>query len=382
MNDSIDPSTAHRPLSTIRIGIIGAGAIARYAFIPGFAEPDSDAAKSAQADWFHNGTPNARVMAIASRTWEKAEQLAHDFEIPRVYEDWRALVADPELDAISITTPNYLHAEMTVTACEHGKHVLVEKPLGMNMPEARAMVDAAKRANVVLMVHQNQRFFPVHEVAKQIVDTGILGNILSLRARWSHAGPEFWSPEGAWFFDPARAGHGALFDLGIHKFDVIRYLTGKEAAEVSAFTATLDKPIQVEDNGFAILRFIDGTLGCVEASWTSVPNENSVRLYGTRGYLQVGSDSTYPVSAHFPARPQADVPLPPGEWVSSQEAGEIFVPHIPSVSATGGTFRHFVDCITTGIPCIASGADNLKSFGLALAAFESAEKGCAVKLNL
>lgn len=361
----------------LRIGVIGAGAIARYAFLPGFALPDSANALKAMDDWYHNGCPDANVVAIASRTRAKAEELAREFEIPRVYDDWHDLIADPGIDAVCVTTPNDLHHEMTIAACMAGKHVLVEKPLAMNSQQGRAMVEAAERANVVLMVHQNQRFFPVHEVAKQILETGAIGPVLSLRARWSHAGPEYWSPEGAWFFEPERAGHGALFDLGIHKFDLIRYLTGKEAAQISAFTATLDKQIKVEDNGVAILRFADGTLGVVEASWTSPPNENSIRLYGTRGYLQVGSDSAYPISVHFDERLREDAQLPSGEWREN-----VFVPNVPVQSATGGMFRHFVASITTGRANIASGQDNLKSFEMCLAAFASAETGRAVRLPL
>lgn len=368
----------------IRIGIIGAGAIARYAFLPGFSEPDTELAARAMPDWFHNGCADVRVVMIASRTRAKAEALANEFRVPRVVEDWRELVASTDVDAVCVTTPNNLHHEMTVAACRAGKHVLVEKPLALNLEQARQMVDAARAANVVLMVHQNQRFFPTHEIAKQIVESGVLGPILALRARWSHAGPEFWSPEGAWFFDPVRAGHGALFDLGIHKFDLIRYLTGREAKEVSAFAATLDKKIGVEDNGVAIIRFTDETLGVVEASWTSPPNENSICLYGTRGYLQVGSDSAHSVSVHFPNRIVAgEIRLPSGEWMQSNVADEaVFVPKIPASSATGGMFRHFVECIATGRQCIASGADNLKSFEMCLAAFESARSGCAVRMPL
>jgi UDP-N-acetylglucosamine 3-dehydrogenase len=362
----------------IRIGIIGAGAIAHYAFLPGFAEPDSAQARIAMGDWYHNGCPNARVVAIASRTRAKADALAREFNIARVYDDWRELVRDEEIDAVCVTTPNDLHYEMTIAACRAGKHVFVEKPLALNLTQAREMVAAARENNVLLMVHQNQRFFPVHEIAKQILDARVLGPILSLRARWSHAGPEHWSPEGAWFFDKTRAGHGALFDLGIHKFDLIRYLTGKEAAQVSALIGTLAKNIRVEDNGVAILQFTDATLGVVEASWTSAPNENSIRLYGTRGFLQVLSDATYPLTIHFAQRDDAyDAQLPGGIWVNEN----IFAPRIPASSATGGMFRHFVECVATGRECIASGADNLKSFEMCLAAFESAESGCAVKLS-
>lgn len=368
---------------TIRIGIIGAGSIARYAFLPGFAEPDSELAARAMPDWFHNGCANAQVTMLASRTRAKADALAREFGVPHVVDDWHDLVVSPDVDAVCVTTPNDLHCEMTVAACRAGKHVLVEKPLALNMSQAREMVAAARAANVVLMVHQNQRFFPVHEIAKQILTTGVLGPILSLRARWSHSGPEHWSPEGIWFFDPVRAGHGALADLGVHKFDVIRYLTGKEASRVSAFTATLDKKIAVEDNGAAIIQFTDNTLGVVEASWTSPPNENSIRLYGTRGYLQVNSDSAYPLSLHFADHSDdLDAQLPAGAWAQSSAGDNIYVPDVPPTSATGGMFRHFVECIATGRECIASGEDNLKSFELCLAAFESAQTNCAVELPL
>lgn len=364
---------------TLNIGIIGAGAIAHYAFLPGFAEPDSPQARVAMPDWYHNGCAGTRVVALASRTRAKAESLAREFNVPRIYDDWRNLLGNAEIDAVCVTTPNDLHHEMTIAACRTGKHVFVEKPLALNMSQAREMVDAARENKVLLMVHQNQRFFPVHEIAKQILDAKILGPILSLRARWSHAGPEHWSPEGVWFFDPARAGHGALFDLGIHKFDIIRYLTGKEAASVSALTGTLDKKIGVEDNGVSILKFTDQTLGVVEASWTSPPNENSVRLYGTRGFMQVMSDATYPLTLHFAEHEYAQsVQLTEGAWVNDT----VFAPNIPATSATGGMFRHFADCITTGRECIASGADNLKSFEICLAAFESAASGQSVSLPM
>src|SRR5436190_9374556 len=122
---------------TVRIGIIGAGAIARFAFLPGFAEPDSDLAARAMPDWFHNGCADAQVVMIASRTRAKADALANEFGVPCVVNDWRELVESPEIDAVCVTTPNDLHHEMTVAACRAGKHVLVEKPLALTSGQAR-----------------------------------------------------------------------------------------------------------------------------------------------------------------------------------------------------------------------------------------------------
>ncbi len=362
---------------TIRIGIIGAGAIVEHAFLPGFAAPGSPQAACASADWFFDGCPGAQVVMLASRGRERLERLADKFGVPAVTTDWRGLIESRDLDAVCVATPNYLHHPMTVAAARAGKHVLVEKPMALTMEQARDMVNAADKAGVLLMVHQNQRFAPEHEVAKQIVDSGILGPILSMRARWSHAGPENWSPTGAWFFSKAEAGHGAMFDLGIHKFDLMRFMTRFEVAEVSAFTAALAKRIEVEDQGVAALRFTSGALGVVEASWASPPNENSIKLYGTRGSLQVGLESDPRVSASFEKHPEDAGRLPAGEW-----QGERYLPRVPGASRLGGPFRHFVDCITTGRECIASGADNLKSLEIALAAFRSAVEGRVIRLPL
>jgi predicted dehydrogenase len=363
---------------TVRIGIIGVGAIAERAFLPGFAEPDSPEAARALPDWNFNGCPDARVVMLASRNLQKVRSVATEFHVPRVSTDWRELVANPDVDAVCVTTPNYLHCEMTAAACRAGKHVLVEKPMALALHEADEMIAEAEKTSVVLMVQQTQRFFPVHEVAKQIVDAGAIGQTLSLRARWSHGGPEYWSPGGKWFFERAKAGSGALFDLGIHKFDLMRFLTGKEAVEVSAFTATLAKEIEVDDYAVAILRFADGALGVVEASWASSPPENSCKLYGTKGNLQVGLDSAYPISVEFDMRPDDLNPiLPPGTW-----QGARYIPNVPKQSVSGGPFRHFADCIRTGCACIAAGADNRKSLEIMLAAIQSQETGRAARLPI
>ncbi len=363
---------------TVRLGVIGAGAIAVSAFLPGFAEPNSQEAAKALPGWNFNGCPDSQVVMLASRNLQKVQSVAAEFHVPRVTTDWRDVVASPDVDAVGITTPNYLHCVMTVAACRAGKHVLVEKPMALDLNEADEMIAEGEKARVVLMVQQTQRFFPVHEVAKQIVESGAIGRVLSLRARWSHAGPEYWSPEGKWFFERAKAGFGALFDLGIHKFDLMRFLTGKEVAEVGAFTATLAKEIEVEDYAVAILRCVDGALGVVEASWASSPLENSIKLYGTQGNLQVGLDCSYPISVEFDARRDDLTPgLPPGTW-----QGARYIPDVRRQSVTGGPFRHFVDCIRQGVECIASGADNRKSLEIALAAFKSQETGQVVRLPL
>jgi predicted dehydrogenase len=363
---------------TLRIGIIGIGAIAERAFLPGFSPPGSPEAARASADWNFNGCPDTQVTMLATRNQEKGRRIATEFHVPHVSTEWRELIANPQVDAVCVTTPNHLHCEMTVAASRAGKHVLVEKPMALSLAQADEMIATAEQAHVVLMVQQSQRFFPVHEVAKEIVDVGAIGRVLSLRARWSHGGPENWSSEGRWFFERSKAGSGALFDLGIHKFDLMRFLTGKEAVEVGAFLATLAKDADVDDYAVVILRFDDGALGVVEASWASSPQENSIKLYGTRGNLQVGLESTRPISAEFDESTRDNLPgLPPGRW-----EGARYFPKTPDTSLVGGPFRHFADCIRTGCPCIASGADNRRSLEIMLAAAEAQRTHQIVRLPL
>jgi predicted dehydrogenase len=360
----------------LRIGIIGIGAIAERAFLPGFSRPDSPEAARALPDWNFNGCADTQVAMLASRNLQRLNRIASEFHVPRLSTDWRELVANPDVDAVCVTTPNHLHCEMTLAACRAGKHVLVEKPMALSLGQADEMVAAAEQGHVVLMVQQSQRFFPVHEVAKQILDAGGIGRVLSLRARWSHGGPEHWSPEGKWFFDKSQAGSGALYDLGIHKFDLMRFLTGKEAVEVSAFMATLAKEGDVDDYAVAIMRFDDGALGVVEASWASSPQENSIKLYGTRGNLQIGLESSIPISVEFDETPNELIRgLPPGKWNDNR-----YTPDVPKDSVLGGPFRHFADCIRLGRPCISSGADNRKSLQIMLAAARSQETRQIVSL--
>lgn len=362
----------------IRIGIIGIGAIAERAFLPGFAEPGSPEAGRALPDWNFDGCPGARVVMLASRNYARVSRIAAEFHVPQVTTDWHELISSPLVDAVCVTTPNNLHYEMSTAASRAEKHVLVDKPMALSLDDADEMIEEAEKTRTLLMVNQTQRFFPVHEAAKQIVNAGSLGRVLSMRARWSHSGPEHWSPDGRWFFQKEQAGAGALFDLGIHKFDLMRFLTGKEAVQVSAFTATLAKEIEVDDYAAAIIRFADGALGVVEASWSSSPAENSMKMYGTKGNLQIGLDADYPMTLEFDARRDESIsPTIPGNWLGSR-----FIPQVPTQSVVGGPFRHFVDCIQTGRACISPGSDNRRSLEIMFASARAQDTARAVSLPL
>jgi UDP-N-acetylglucosamine 3-dehydrogenase len=362
----------------VKIGIIGCGAITRRAFLPGFAQPGSAEAKKANPYYDHGGCKNAEVVALSDVDVEKAKDLAAEFHVPRTYDDWHDLLADKQIDAVCINTPNHLHAEMTVEAAKAKKHVMVEKPMAGTIEEADMMVDAARQNGVFLMVDQTQRFWPMHEVAVDIVRSGLIGRVISVRGKMAHGGPQFWSPTSTWFRKKREGIHGAMFDIGIHKLDLIRYILDSPISEVAAFTSTFSEGIDVEDNAVAIFRTKNGVTGVLEASWTCNPRENTTYVYGELGNLKLGHTKEEPIFVEI-AVPDAaqNRDIPPGTVTSGK-----YVPVIPTRSKFGGPWQHFVDSITSGTQPFPSGEEGRASLEVILAAFRSSSERRTVSLPL
>ncbi len=190
-------------------------------------------------------------------------------------------------DAVGIFTPNHLHCEFTVKALNAGAHVLVEKPMAPTAADARKMVDAAAKANRVLMVAMQRRFGGVERAIKDALVSGAIGKPNFIRARLSHGGPHLWAPGQNWFTTASEAGGGAMLDLGVHVADLAIWFMG-EVDSVSGQVGTLAKQIEVDDTGAMILHFKSGALGVVEASWSSMPPLSAIEIYGTEGRVMAG----------------------------------------------------------------------------------------------
>ena len=184
------------------------------------------------------------------------------------------MLADPAIDAVSVCVANNAHASISIAALKAGKHVLCEKPMATTLKECEDMVVAAKESGKFLMIGQNQRLTRAHQKARELVEQGVLGEIISFRTTFGHGGPETWSVDpgkNTWFFDKNKAAMGAMADLGIHKTDLIQYLTGQTVVETTAKVTTLDKRgadgqlIGVDDNAICIYRLKNGAIGTMTA---------------------------------------------------------------------------------------------------------------------
>jgi predicted dehydrogenase len=198
--------------------------------------------------------------------------------------DWVALVGRPDLDVVVVSTTTDALAGVTLAAVRSGKHVLVEKPAARSSDELVPVIDAARRAGVMVKVGFNHRFHPAFKAARKLVDEGAIGPLLYARARYGHGGRLGYDRE--WRADPAVAGGGELLDQGVHLIDLARWFLG-DFAEVRGEAATFYWDMPVEDNGFVWLRTRTGQVAWLHASCTEWKNLFCFELFGRTGKLQI-----------------------------------------------------------------------------------------------
>lgn len=274
-------------MKKLKIGIIGCGKIAQYRHIPEYL-----------------ANKNSKIVGYFDPKPKRAQNLAEEFG-GKIYESYQALLEESEIDAVSVCTTNISHSEITIAALEASKHVLCEKPMATSMAACQEMVDTAKAKGRFLMIGHNQRLAKAHIRGKELLARGMIGEILGFRTTFGHAGPETWSIDpgpGTWFFDKKLAVMGVMGDLGIHKTDLIHFLTGQKIVETTANLYTLNKRdergelISVDDNAFCIYKLENGAVGTMHVSWTFYgPEDNSTIIYGTKGIMRIYDDPAYSI---------------------------------------------------------------------------------------
>jgi predicted dehydrogenase len=222
------------------------------------------------------------VVAVASPTKGNAEEFARRHEIPAYYSDYRALLKDKNVEMISITAPNTLHAPITIDAAKAGKHVVCEKPLCVTLEEADAMIDACKKAGVLLLYAEELFFAPKYLKAKQMADEGAFGRVHLVKQGEKHSGPH-----SDWFWDVNKSGGGALMDLGCHGIAFCWWFLGKQKVKsVYSHMANIHHRDRTEgdDEAITIMEFENGAIGMVESSWNRPGGmDDSIEVFGDKG---------------------------------------------------------------------------------------------------
>jgi predicted dehydrogenase len=226
-----------------------------------------------------------RLVSISGRHLSAAREVAERYGWEEATDDWREQVEDPRIGLFDNGGPNALHAEPTIAAARAGKHVLCEKPLGLDAGESYAMWQAAADAGVVHLCGFNYRFVPAIRRARELVEAGVLGDLVHVRARYLQSWG--WDASlGAWRFDRAQAGTGAIGDLGAHVVDLVRCLAG-EITAVSALVRSYVEGHEVDDAFVAVIELANGAIGTLESSRLARGrvNQNTFELNGSRGSL-------------------------------------------------------------------------------------------------
>ena len=343
---------------TIKIGIIGCGSIAEFRHAPEYAE-----------------NPEAEIVAYFDPKTQRAEKLAGLYG-GTVVKDYSAIIEDKTIDAISDCSTNEMHHVITTKALESGKHVLCEKPIAVSLEGAQKMLDAAKKSGKILMMGHNQRLAAAHQKAREILQSGKLGRVITFATTFGHKGPEYWSEvksKATWFFEQNKSVFGVAGDLGMHKIDLMRYLLNDDIVEVSGMAGSLDKkgadgkPIGVSDNMVCLLKTKKNIIGTLAVSWTYYGQEdNSTTLYCEKGIMKLYADPIYSVQI-------------------SNMAGEETLYKVGKIQtndsqSNSGVIDSFIDSIINKKAPLISGEDGYKGLQVVLAAIQSSETGKAVKI--
>lgn len=320
----------------------------------------------------------SKLAAVADEDHDRALTVSGRYggEIER---DWHVLVRRGDLDAVIVSTPPPLHAEMCIEALERGKHVLCEKPLARNPHECQQILDAAEKGSRVLATGFNYRFYPAIIKARETLDSGIIGELDHVRSYAGHpGGSEFTHP---WVHDNSVMGGGALMDNGIHIIDLTRYFLG-EVIEVKGYaTGNVWKFSGCEDNGFALLKNPLGKVASLQASWSEWRGYRfRIEVYGTSGCVRASYPPmmTQVVRVSEPGgRPRRKMHLFPKLQV---------VERLRSYRWTGlqsfiKELRAFVQAVGGEKTPLALGFDGMKSVQIADAVYCATAKGNTVRLN-
>jgi len=342
-------------MDQVKIGIIGSGFMGRT-----------------HSEALRRYVEHARLVAIAGGS--RAERLAQDYEVaysPTVQQ----LLERPDVDAVIITTPQAQHVEDTVAAAQHGKHVLMEKPMAVTLAGCDAMIAACRKAGVNLMVGQTQRFRVVNATAKRVIEEGRIGRVLMMRETQLDTGGLKSVP--AWQALPENLG--LLLSHGVHNLDRMRWLADDEPAQVFARCGTFRSAAPTELSSMSLFTFRQGAIGSFWCEWECPkpgfpPSSSAAQIMGedgildldAYGQLRLGQGDAWSVVAE-----QAPI-----DWKGKGMLDAV------RMEAYKLQNQEFVDSILQGRRPSIAGEDGRAVVEMALAAYQSSATGEAVRFPL
>lgn len=313
---------------------------------------------------------DVEMKAVCDINQERAKRFADEFGIKNIYSDYKEMLQDAELDAVTVGTPNALHAPVVIAAFEAGKHVLCEKPIATTATEAKAMVEAGKKANKIFMMGFNNRFRGDTQLLKKCIENGDLGEIYYAKTGWLRR--RGIPGMGGWFTTKAMSGGGPLIDLGVHVLDLTLWLMGNPkpvyvmGSSYAKFGPDMAKQAggtyDVEDLATGMVKLENGATIFVEASWHSHVEREKIysQLVGTKGGAELE-----------PLRIYTDV---------NGNCADLQLQH-PHQNGHEMEIVHFVECIREGKTPIATGEHGLHIQQILDAIYESTVTGKGVEIR-
>lgn len=326
-------------------GLIGTGRIAEDRILPGI-----------------NAFKGNKLIGVVSRDAARARDFAQRFGAEHAYTQLDDLLRNPDVTVVAVHTPNSLHCEEVLAAARAGKHVFCDKPMATTVADAERMVAACEKAGVMLAMNFHNRSMPCFIETKRVVDSGEIGEVTVIELEASPG----YRPGGtlsSWRVDPVMSGLGTTMSIGVHVYDILRYIMSAEIETVSSF---FDTPRNVmEQTNLSTLRFTNGAVALVNVNEKSPLPYNDFVIHGTKGRI-TGRGLT---------RSRAG-----GVLEVATTDGKTRSMEFPAINAHGACVAAFSQALLDGSPFSPSGLDGLRSMQLTEAMAKSAWDGVHVRL--
>lgn len=311
----------------------------------------------------YTAIPGVQVVGVVGKTDENRRLFVDKYHVTRFCHHHSELLSRADIDAVSVVTPTYTHAEIVKDCLRAGCHVLCEKPISLHLQEAYEMVQAAEQANRILMIGFIMRFYREFQSIKRLIEQGRVGDV---RFAWFRKNGRL--PTQAWYLDPQKSG-GVTFEMAIHLIDWMSWIVGSRVNAVSAQMVEDIYNLGKEDSAWILLKFKNHAVGAVGSSYAHSIPPTDIGVVGTARSLTVRRRRVM----------QEDLRTPRSSLGRLRQA--LWPPWRPTDNPLRAQLTHFIGCVRHNTPCSVTGRDGLYSLLVAFAALKSAQSLTTIHLD-